>query len=97
MLQENGFSSLPDSSSLPLDAENSKNVPILSGDMVLLRRVVEELTVVGEVQFGLWMDTKSYGCKQQNNQSPHFKIYLLQNFDGIISWLRAYINLFTAI
>ena len=64
MLQENGFSSLPDGSSFPLDAEDSKNVPVLSGDMVLLRRVVVELTVVGEVQFGLRMDTKSHSHQQ---------------------------------
>ena len=97
MLQENRFSPLPDGSSFPLDAENSKNVPVLSGNMVLLRRVVVELTVFGEVQFGLRMDTKSHGRQQQNNQSLHLKIDLLQNCNGIISWLRACINLFAAI
>jgi hypothetical protein len=65
MLKDDGFESVSNQAAFPLYPENSKDVSILSDNLVGLNRVVIELAVVNELQLGLRMSAP-HKCHQHN-------------------------------
>ena len=68
MLEENGFESLLDVWVFPLDSEKPENISILGGNIMVLNRIVEILTVVGEIEFCFGMNLWSWQVEQEANQ-----------------------------
>ena len=56
MLEEDRLESLPDVRVFLLDPEQSEDITILGGNIMVLARIVIILAVVGEIEFGLGMN-----------------------------------------